>query len=445
MRKKLTASPSGPLTGTVRAPGDKSISHRAFILGGLATGETAIEGLLEGEDVLATGDAMRALGARVTREGPGRWRIVGRGIGGLAQPEAPIDCGNSGTAARLLMGVVAGYDFPTRFTGDASLSRRPMKRVLDPLSRMGAYAEDDAVTLPLTLRGTSDIVPVRYILPTPSAQVKSAILLAGLHAPGITTVIEQEVTRDHTERMLRHFGAEVTTEHVPEGRAIHVLGDADLQGRRVVVPGDPSSAAFFAAAATIVPGSEILIENVLTNPTRIGFYDTLQEMGANIAFENPREEGGEPVADLRVRAASLKGVQVPASRAPSMIDEFPVLAAVAAFATGETRMQGLSELRVKESDRLASTEAALAACGVAARIEGNDLIVTGGEGAYFPAEVATHMDHRIAMAFLTFGLGSRSGVTIDDSRMIATSFPDFVPMMRALGADIASDFARADA
>ncbi len=427
----------------MRAPGDKSISHRSFILAGLATGETRIEGLLEGEDVLATGDAMSALGGRVERLDRGVWRVVGRGVGGLSEPGRPLDFGNSGTGARLMMGVVAGYDFRTRFTGDASLSKRPMRRVLDPLTRMGASVEDGATTLPLTLHGSDDLVPITYVLPTPSAQVKSAILLAGLHAPGMTTVIEPEATRDHTERMLRHFGAEVTTEHVHQGRAIHVRGYAELKGRDVIVPGDPSSAAFFAAAATIVPGSDILIENVLTNPTRTGFYDTLMEMGADIAFGNEREEGGEPVADLRVRAASLTGVRVPASRAPSMIDEFPVLAALAAFAAGETRMEGLSELRVKESDRLASTEAALAACGVAARIEGDDLVVTGGEGAHRMAEVETHMDHRIAMAFLTFGLASRRGVTIDDSRMIATSFPDFVPMMRGLGAEI--DFVRADA
>jgi 3-phosphoshikimate 1-carboxyvinyltransferase len=436
MHGPLTSSRSGPLRGRVRAPGDKSISHRALILGGLSIGETTIEGLLEGEDVLATAAAMRALGASVAREGTGVWRVVGRGVGGLSPAAEPLDFGNSGTGARLMMGVVAGYDFATRFVGDASLSRRPMRRVLEPLGLMGACVEDGAATLPLTLTGTPDLTPITYRLPTPSAQVKSAILLAGLHASGLTTVVEPEPTRDHTERMLRHFGAEISVEDRADGRTVTVRGDADLHGRHVSVPGDPSSAAFFAAAAAITPGSDVLIEHVLVNPTRTGFYETLAEMGADIVFENGREDAGEPVADIRVRWAPLRGVEVPPERAPSMIDEYPMLAALSAYAAGATRMRGLSELRVKESDRLASTAAALAACGIEAAIEGDDLIVTGARSVRGGGHVETHLDHRIAMAFLTLGLASERAVTIDASEMIATSFPNFADAMSGLGARI---------
>jgi len=417
-------------------PGDKSISHRALILGALATGRTRITGLLEAEDVMATARAVAALGAELRRDN-GAIGVMGQGVGGLRSPAEALDFGNSGTGSRLMLGVVAGHDMEAHFTGDESLRRRPMARVLKPLQRMGlAVAGEPRITLPLTIRGTPDLVPIRYDLPVASAQVKSAVLLAGLHAPGRTTVVEPLATRDHTERMLAHFGAELSAKDDADGRrAVTVAGDAELQGVPIAVPGDPSSAAFAIAAALICPGSEILLDGVLMNPTRTGFLETVREMGAEIELLDLRHQGGEPVGDLRVRASALKGVTVPQMRAPSMIDEYPVLAVLASFALGETQMRGLSELRVKESDRLAATAAGLAACGVEARIEGDDLIVMGKGRAPGGGVIETHMDHRIAMAFLVLGLGSVKPVTVDDTAMIATSFPDFVPLMSKLGAE----------
>ncbi len=431
----LTSTRSGSLQGHVLVPGDKSISHRALILGALATGTTTITGLLEGEDVLATGTALAALGAGVEKKGP-TWVVHGRGVSGLAAKPDTLDFGNSGTGARLMMGVIAGQDVCTVFTGDESLSRRPMGRVLAPLKLMGLGVEGDGDTLPLTLRGSTDLVPIVYELPVPSAQVKSAVLLAGLHAPGKTSVIESAPTRDHTERMLRHFGAELTVSRERNGTAITVSGDAELVGNNVAVPGDPSSAAFLVAAALITEGSQLTIKGVLVNPTRTGFYVTLKEMGADIRYENEREEGGEPVADIVVTSSPLKGVSVPSERAPSMIDEYPVLAVVAAFANGVTRMEGVGELRVKESDRLASTLAGLKACGVDAAAGEDTLKVHGGKGVPGGGHIETHMDHRIAMAFLVLGLASENPVTIDNAAIIATSFPDFVEVMRAAGAQI---------
>jgi 3-phosphoshikimate 1-carboxyvinyltransferase len=430
----LSAGKSRALRGRARVPGDKSISHRALMLGALATGRTAIAGLLEGEDVLNTAKALDAMGCPV-RKVAGTWEVLGRGVGGLAEPDSEIDCGNSGTGLRLMMGLVAGHDMRARFVGDASLSRRPMGRVLKPLRQMGLEVEEAGrETLPLAIRGTADLLPIEYATPVPSAQVKSAVLLAGLHAAGATTVVEAQATRDHTERMLRHFGAEVAVAERGAARAITVKGDAELEGRSVNVPGDPSSTAFLVAAALIVPGSEVTIEGVLVNPTRTGFYVTLGNMGADLAFQNEREEGGEPVADILVRHSRLRGVRVPPERAPSMIDEYPVLACLAAFAAGETRMEGLAELKVKESDRLAATAAGLAANGVAAKVDGDTLIVGGGKAVRGGGAVATHLDHRIAMAFLTLGLGADRPVTVDDADTIATSFPEFRSLMERLGA-----------
>jgi 3-phosphoshikimate 1-carboxyvinyltransferase len=410
-----------------------------LILGALATGRTRITGLLDAEDVMATARAVDALGAEVTQR-DGAIEVLGQGVGGLREPHRPLDFGNSGTGSRLMLGVVAGHDMRAEFTGDASLCRRPMGRVLTPLTTMGLQveAQGEGGTLPLTVRGTGDILPIEYDLPVPSAQVKSAILFAGLHAPGRTTVVEPLATRDHTERMLAFFGAELHAEDRPDGaHAVTVCGDAELHGAGLSVPGDPSSAAFLIAAALICPGSDIVVENVLMNPTRTGFLDTLREMGAEIALLDLRDEGGEPVGDLRVKAGPLHGVRVPAGRAPSMIDEYPVLAVVAAFAEGETHMAGLAELKVKESDRLAATAAGLEACGIAVRIEGDDLIVQGGGAVKGGALVETHMDHRIAMAFLTLGLGASEPVTVDDVSMIATSFPGFAGLMTKLGAELA--------
>lgn len=432
--KPLAAARSGALKGRVRVPGDKSISHRALIFGALATGTTRIRGLLEAEDVINTAKAVTALGAPAGKLGD-VWKVLGRGVGGFVEPQGPLDFGNSGTGTRLMMGAIAGNPIAVRMTGDASLSRRPMQRVLGPLTQMGLeIVEVGKETLPLTLRGTSDLVPIVYPLPVPSAQVKSAVLIAGLHAAGETTIVEHEATRDHTERMLRFFGADVRSEDRDGATHITVKGDAELTGRDVTVPGDPSSAAFLACAAIIVPGSDVTIEGVLVNPTRTGLYTTLREMGGDITFLNERDEGGEPVADVRVRASRLKGVHVPAARAPSMIDEYPVLAAIAAFADGETRMDGLAELKVKESDRLAATAAGLAANGVAARIDGDMLTVQGAGEMPGGGVVETHLDHRIAMAFLTAGLASVAPVTVDDTTMIATSFPEFRSLMENLGA-----------
>ncbi len=432
--KPLAVMRASPLKGRVRLPGDKSISHRALIFGALATGTTRIRGLLESEDVVNTARAVSALGAPAEKRGD-VWEVKGRGPGGLRQPTEPLDFGNSGTGARLMMGVIAGHPITVQMTGDASLSRRPMRRVLGPLMQMGLEViETGRETLPLTLRGTSELIPIVYPLPVPSAQVKSAVLLAGLHSAGETTVIEHEATRDHTERMLRHFGANVRIMDKEGGRAITIRGDAELTGRDILVPGDPSSAAFLVAAALIVPGSDITIEGVLINPTRTGLYTTLQEMGGDVTLLNQREEGGEPIADIRVRASELKGVRVPAERAPSMIDEYPVLAAISAFAKGTTQMDGLAELKVKESDRLQATATGLEVNGVTARIDGDSLIVEGKQRLKGGGLVATHLDHRIAMAFLTAGLASEKPITVDDTTMIATSFPEFRGLMETLGA-----------
>jgi 3-phosphoshikimate 1-carboxyvinyltransferase len=440
MKQPLTARSSARLSGRIRVPGDKSISHRALILGALATGTTRVSGLLDAEDVAATAKAVSALGAEVERLNGGV-AVKGQGVGGLRAPASVLDFGNSGTASRLMLGVIAGHDMQVELTGDASLRRRPMGRVLAPLAAMGLQteAESDRATLPLVVRGTSDLLPIVYDLPVPSAQVKSAVLLAGLHAPGRTTVVEPLAARDHTERMLGFFGAEIVAEDRGEGaRAVTVGGDAELHGASIAVPGDPSSAAFMIAAALIAPGSDIVVEGVLLNPTRTGFIETLLEMGANIDILDRRDEGGEPVGDLRVRASALQGVRVPRERAPSMIDEYPILACLAAFAEGETAMEGLAELKVKESDRLGATEQGLAACGVSVRVEGDDLFVQGEGRVKGGARVETKMDHRIAMAFLTLGLGARAPVTVDDVGMIGTSFPGFVPLMTRLGANFAS-------
>ncbi|HEX8664909.1 MAG TPA: 3-phosphoshikimate 1-carboxyvinyltransferase [Beijerinckiaceae bacterium] len=436
----VASGPGGPLKGCLRVPGDKSISHRALIFGLLAIGETRIEGLLEGDDVLRTAAAARALGATVDREGAGRWRVRGVGVGGLVEPEGVLDFGNAGTGSRLMIGVAGSHPITATFDGDASLRKRPMRRILDPLVRMGTsvVAEAEGGRVPVTLRGPRETVPIVYETPAASAQIKSAVLLAALNSPGRTTVIEREATRDHTERMLRHFGATVTVEPEGEaGRRITVQGQPTLRGSEVMVPSDPSSAAFPLMAALIVPDSEIVLEGVMTNPLRTGLMTTLLEMGAEIQPLHERDEGGETVADLRVRAGRLNGVDVPAHRAPSMIDEYPVLAVAAAFAEGTTRMRGLHELRVKESDRLAAVAAGLTAAGVPNRIEGDDLVVEGLAGKVpGGGTVATHLDHRIAMAFLVLGLAARDGMTVDDGAMIATSFPTFIPLMRELGAGI---------
>lgn len=431
--KPLISKRGASLSGRLKVPGDKSISHRALMLGAIATGETRITGLLEAEDVVNTAKAVQALGCPVRKEAE-TWIVLGRGVGGLAQPAQDLDFGNSGTGARLMMGIIAGHDMRVRLTGDASLSRRPMKRILDPLARMGVEVEGGATQLPLVMRGSSRLVPIEYRLPVASAQIKSAVLLAGLHALGRTTVIEAEATRDHTERMLRHFGGHVEIAEENGCRRISVTGGTELEGRDVRVPGDPSSAAFLLAAALLVPGSDVTVEGVLVNPTRTGFYTTLREMGADLAFSNERQEAGEPIADIRARSSRLKGVHVPAARAPSMIDEYPVLACVAAFAEGETRMDGLSELKVKESDRLAATAAGLLANGAHAEVEGDSLRVTGKGTVPGGGTVATHLDHRIAMAFLTLGLATKDPVTVDDTAMIATSFPEFRALMEKLGA-----------
>jgi len=435
----LAARRSGPLRGTVRVPGDKSISHRALILGALTVGETAIAGLLEGEDVINTGRAMRALGATVERTGPGAWRVNGVGVAGFAEPAAALDFGNSGTGCRLVIGAVAGCPITATFDGDASLRSRPQRRVLDPLERIGARALSvaDGGRLPLTLKGARDPIPIVYEPSAASAQLKSAVLLAGLAAPGETVVIEAEATRDHTERMLRHFGAEIAVApHGAHGRRITLKGQPELVPSPVTVPADPSSAAFPLVAALIVPGSEVILQGVMTNVTRTGLFKTLREMGAGIEELNPRLEGGEDVADLRVRASALKGVEVPSERAPFMIDEYLVLGVAAACAEGTTRMRGLKELRVKESDRLAATAAMLRINGVDVEIEGDDLIVHGKGRVAGGGLVATHMDHRIAMSALVMGLASDKPVQVDDTAFIATSFPGFVEMMRRMGGEL---------
>ena len=437
-----TARKSENLRGTVRIPGDKSISHRSFMFGGLAGGETRITGLLEGEDVINTGKAMRAMGAKIEKAGD-TWIIQGTGNGALLAPEAPLDFGNAGTGCRLTMGLVGVYDFPSTFVGDASLSSRPMGRVLNPLREMGVQVQAMAGDkLPATLHGPKTPNPITYRVPMASAQVKSAVLLAGLNTPGITTVIEPVMTRDHTEKMLQGFGANLSVDTDKEGvRTIRLEGRGKLTGQVIDVPGDPSSTAFPLVAALLVPGSDITILNVLMNPTRTGLILTLQEMGANIEVLNARTAGGEDVADLRVRHSELKGVDVPAERAPSMIDEYPVLCVAAAFAEGTTTMTGLDELRVKESDRLAAVARGLELNGVDCTEGETSLVVRGvpggqGLGNAKGESVKTHLDHRIAMSFLIMGLASEHPVTIDDARMIVTSFPEFMDLMAGLGAKI---------
>jgi 3-phosphoshikimate 1-carboxyvinyltransferase len=434
----MEARPSSTLSGRGQVPGDKSISQRALILGALAVGETRISGLLEGEDVLNTAQAMRALGATVERTGEGAWSVRGVGVSGFAAPDKPLDFGNSGTGCRLVMGAVAGAPISATFDGDASLRTRPMRRIFDPLEQMGAKVSvvGEGGRLPLTLVGARDPIPIVYRTPVPSAQIKSAVLLAGLAAPGVTTVIENEASRDHTELMLRHFGATVSVE--PEGthgRKISLTGQPELAGAPVVVPADPSSAAFPVVAALVLEDSDIVLTDVMINPLRTGLFTTLREMGANIEELNRRGDAGEPMADFRVRASKLRGVEVPPERAPSMIDEYVVLAVAAAFAEGTTTMRGLQELRVKESDRLAATAEMLRVNGVKFEISGDDLIVEGRGHVPGGGLVETHMDHRIAMSALVMGLGAVSGVKVDDMSCIATSFPNFVPLMRRFGAD----------
>lgn len=427
-------APAAPLTGRLGVPGDKSISHRALMFGALAVGTTEISGLLEGEDVLRTAAAMRALGAEVERLGPGAWRVSGRGVGGLVEPGDVLDMGNSGTAARLLLGLLAGHPLFAVMTGDASLRKRPMKRVTDPLSATGAtFWTREGGRLPLAVRGAADPLPIDYVLPVASAQVKSACLLAGLCAPGTTRVVEKEPTRDHTENMLRHFGATVSVQDTPEGRVVLLEGQPELVAAPVLVPGDPSSAAFPIVAALLVPGSRVVVENVGLNPLRTGIIATLREMGAALRVENERVAGGEPVGDVVAEYTALAGVTVPPGRAPSMIDEYPVLAVAAAAARGTTRMKGLAELRVKESDRLSATAALLTANGVRVEIEGDDMIVHGTGGAVpGGGTVETHMDHRIAMSALVLGLAARAPVTVDDAAFIDTSFPGFATLMNGL-------------
>jgi 3-phosphoshikimate 1-carboxyvinyltransferase len=438
--RPATARKSPALKGTVRIPGDKSISHRSFMFGGLASGETRITGLLEGEDVMRTGEAMKAMGAKIDKRG-GEWIISGVGNGCLLEPVAPLDFGNAGTGSRLTMGLVGTYDMKTTFVGDASLSKRPMGRVLDPLRLMGVQVLESAAgdRMPITLRGPRHAAPISYRVPMASAQVKSAVLLAGLNTPGVTTVIEPVMTRDHTEKMLKGFGARLEVETDKEGvRHIRIEGQGKLSGQVIAVPGDPSSASFPLVAALIVPGSDILIENVLMNPTRTGLIATLIEMGADIELIDRRNAGGEDVADLRVRSSELKGVAVPPERAPSMIDEYPVLAVAASFAEGDTLMQGLEELRVKESDRLSAVADGLKANGIDCDEGKETLLVRGKPGGkgLGGGTVTTHLDHRIAMAFLVLGLAAEKPVTVDDQTMIGTSFPEFMGLMAGLGAEI---------
>jgi 3-phosphoshikimate 1-carboxyvinyltransferase len=430
----LTARPARPLSGKVRAPGDKSISHRALILGALAHGVTEVEGLLEGDDVLRTAEAMKSFGAGVARLGPGHWRIEGHG--GFSEPSHVVDCGNAGTGVRLIMGAAAGFAISATFTGDASLKKRPMMRVLAPLAEMGArFLCREGGRLPLTLHG-GGLRGISYRLPVASAQVKSAVLLAGLNAAADVAVIEPEPTRDHTERMLRAFGAEVVVDDGPSGRVVLLPSGQSLTGTSIRVPGDPSSAAFPLAAALIVPGSEVTVEGVLLNPLRTGLFETLREMGADLTITNERDEGGEPVGDVTARCSKLRGVEVPPERAPSMIDEYPILAAVAAFAEGRTVMRGIGVMRVKESDRVALMAAGLEACGAIVEEEPEGLIVTGRPDVRGGATVETHGDHRIAMSHLVLGLAAAEPVTVDEPGMIATSFPGFVELMAGLGAQI---------
>lgn len=433
----LTTRPATTLRGSTAVPGDKSISHRALILSSQAIGKTEISGLLEGEDVLRTATALRQCGVPITRDPSGIWHVNGVGIGGLQAPDDVLDMGNAGTAARLLMGLLSPYPYTSLFTGDASLRKRPMQRVIAPLSQTGAaFWTREGGRLPLAMKGTGEPLPIHYTLPVASAQVKSAILLAGLNTPGITTVIEHEATRDHTERMLRYFGIDVTVTPDPEGGvriALQGQPPQTLTNRTFTVPGDPSSAAFPMVAAVITPNSEVTLTNICLNPLRTGLFNVLKRMGADLTIHNQRDIGGEPVGDITVRSTRLNGIDIEAQIAPSMIDEYPILAIAAACATGETRMRGLAELRVKESDRLNAILNGLTACGVAARAEGDDLIVTGtGNAPQGGGAVTTHFDHRIAMSFYVLGLVAQSPITIDDQRAISTSFPGFLELMAGL-------------
>ena len=439
----MTSHACGPLQGRAEVPGDKSISHRSLILGALSVGETKISGLLEGQDVLDTAKAMRAFGAEVTDLGAGNWSVHGVGVGGFAEPENVIDCGNSGTGVRLIMGAMATSPITATFTGDASLNGRPMARVTDPLAEFGCQTVGrQGGRLPMTLVGAADPIPVRYVVPVPSAQVKSAVLFAGLNAPGKTIVIEKEATRDHTERMLAGFGAEITTEITAEGRVITLTGQPELKAQTIDVPRDPSSAAFPVCAALIVPGSDVLVPGIGLNPTRAGLYTTLREMGADLTYENERIEGGEPVADLRARfSPDLHGIEVPAERAASMIDEYPVLSVVASFAKGKTHMPGVKELRVKESDRIDAMAIGLRANGIEVD-EGPDwwsVIGLGHGNVSGGATCASQLDHRIAMSFLILGMAATNPVSVDDGGPIATSFPIFEGLMGGLGADVRRD------
>ena len=438
LRPLVSSKATAPLTGRIAIPGDKSISHRALMFGALAIGETRITGLLTGEDVLRTAAAMRALGAEVTHDPDGTWRVAGRGIGGLVEPPDVLDMGNSGTAARLLCGILATHPLFAVMTGDASLRGRPMRRVIEPLTATGAkFSAREGGRLPLAIHGARDALALDYRVPVPSAQVKSAVLLAGLNAPGITRVEEPEATRDHSENMLRHFGASVSVEIGGNGRIIELQGQPELQAADVIVPGDPSSAAFPLIAALLVPGSKVTLPSVGLNPLRTGLFLCLEEMGANIVVRDRRLEGGEPVGDLDITGGTLRAVDVPAERAPSMIDEYPILAVAAACANGTTRLRGLKELRVKESDRLAATAALLAVNGVKVEIEGDDMIIHGnGKPPAGGGTVATHMDHRIAMSALVFGLMTAAPVSVDDAGFIDTSFPGFVDLMNGIGANI---------
>ncbi|MGB3245595.1 MAG: 3-phosphoshikimate 1-carboxyvinyltransferase [Sulfitobacter sp.] len=437
----MISRPCGPLTGTAEVPGDKSISHRSLILGAMCVGETTIHGLLEGQDVLDTAKAMRAFGAEVTDLGGGNWSVQGVGVGGFAEPDNVIDCGNSGTGVRLIMGCMATSPIVATFTGDASLNGRPMARVTDPLTLFGTQAVGRAGgRLPMTIVGAVNPVPVRYTVPVPSAQVKSAVLLAGLNAPGKTVVIEAEATRDHTERMLAGFGAEITVEDTGEGRVITLTGQPELTPQHIDVPRDPSSAAFPVCAALIVPGSDVLVPGIGLNPTRAGLFTTLREMGADLTYENERVEGGEPVADLRARfSPDLKGIEVPPARAASMIDEYPVLSVVASYARGRTVMRGVKELRVKESDRIDAMATGLRANGITVEDGPDWWIVTGaGHGNVAGGAICqSHLDHRIAMSFLILGMAAQDPVSVDDGGPIATSFPIFEPLMASLGAQVA--------
>ena len=434
----LRAAPHGALSGAVRVPGDKSISHRSLMLAGMAVGESRIEGLLEGEDVLATAGALRAMGVELERGGTGSWRVWGVGVGGLAEPADVLDMGNAGTGARLLMGLLAGHGFTSFLTGDSSLRSRPMRRVIEPLSRMGAaFLSRGGGRLPLAVTGRTDLLPIVYESPVASAQVKSAVLLAGLHAPGATTVVEPQSSRDHSERMLAAMGAEVEVEPLAGGgRRVTVRGQPELRPQSFLVPGDPSSAGFPTVAAAVAPGSSVRLEGICLNPLRTGLYTTLREMGAEIAIEGERTVGGESVGDLVIRGGALQGVEVPAERAPAMIDEYPILSVAAAFARGTTAMRGLHELRVKESDRLATMAEGLAACGARVEVEGDDLIVHGGGPLAGGATIDAKLDHRIAMSFLVLGGLAREAVAVVGAEAIETSFPGFGTLMNGLGAAI---------